>query len=383
MKISLAGFLFFVAFFLPTSIVFAKEITVCSSGCAFSSLQAAVDKASAGDTILVNGVITESGIFISKNITIRGLGQTATVIQAHADRGAARHRVFYINGGAVVVIEQLTIQNGKERADPTAWNGSGGGILVDGSATSVILRYVTIRHCDNDGSNGAGITLGGNETSLDLDNCVLDNNISENGSGGGLFLAARSGDCLVRSTAFKANIAANGDGGAGLIADGVSVAFISCSFTGNQALNGHNGGAIYAGSAEPTFNNCQFSWNTADKEGGAMRIGGASIANCSFLFNTAVNGGAISRGPAPASMELSLFNCTLLNNTATGFAPAGAGLHNASPASGPIHMVNTVIEKSTSGIDLYLYTASSLSTNQQNRVGMARFSTGSARFTSN
>jgi len=382
MKISPAGFLFFVAFLFSSSIV-AREVTVCSSGCAFGSIQAAVDKAAAGDTILVSGVITESGILISKNITIRGLGQTATVIQAHADRGAARHRIFYINGGAVVVIEQLTIRNGKERADPTAWNGSGGGILIDGSSTSISLKYVTIKHCDNDLSDGGGITLGGNDTSLDLDNCVFENNVADNGSGGALYLSARTGDCLVRNTAFKANIAANGNGGAAVVGDRVSVAFISCSFTGNQALNGKNGGGVYSVVAVPTFNNCQFSYNKAEQGGGALHIVGANIANCVFLFNTAVNGGAISRGTAPLKNELSLLNCTLLNNSATGFAPAGAGLHDGFPASGLIHLVGNTIENSTSGIDLYLYAPSSLSTNQKNKVGQAHFATGSARFASN
>ena len=147
-------------------------------------------------------------------------------------------------------------------------------------------------------------------------------------------------------------------------------------------MNGHNGGAFYSEDVLPTFNNCIFSYNLAEKEGGALKIEGADIANCSFYYNSASNGGAISKGMAPANHDLYIANCTLLNNAATGYGPAGAGLHIASPTA-LIHMVNTTIDKSTSGTDLYLYAASSLGTNERNRVGRAAFTTGSARFAAN
>jgi predicted outer membrane repeat protein len=384
MKIGFSNFLTAALCFISFP-VFAREIKVCSSGCGYTSLQAAVNAALPGDTILINieGALTESHITISKNITVRGLGQNNTIIQAHALRGSALHRVFYITGGAVVLLENMTIQNGKETADFTNWRGAGGGILIDGVSTTVSLNNVTIKHCDNAASgNGAGIALTGNSTSLTLDNCLLDNNISNKGGAGGIYLNTNGGDCFVRNTIFKNNIAANGDGGAALTDGNTSATFISCSFTGNQALNGNNGGAVYSNNSLPTFNNCIFSYNMAEKDGGAIKTGGADIANCSFFYNKATNGGAISRGNAPADQELYISNCTLLNNAATGYGPAGAGLHTASPTA-LVHMMNTVIDKSTTGDDLYMYTASSLTTNQKNHVGRAKFTTGSAKFASN
>jgi predicted outer membrane repeat protein len=384
MKIGFSNFLTAALCFISFP-VFAREIKVCSSGCGYTSLQAAVNAALPGDTILINieGALTESHITISKNITVRGLGQNNTIIQAHALRGSALHRVFYITGGAVVLLENMTIQNGKETADFTNWRGAGGGILIGGVSTTVSLNNVTIKHCDNAASgNGAGIALTGNSTSLTLDNCLLDNNISNKGGAGGIYLNTNGGDCFVRNTIFKNNIAANGDGGAALTDGNTSATFISCSFTGNQALNGNNGGAVYSNNSLPTFNNCIFSYNMAEKDGGAIKTGGADIANCSFFYNKATNGGAISRGNAPADQELYISNCTLLNNAATGYGPAGAGLHTASPTA-LVHMMNTVIDKSTTGDDLYMYTASSLTTNQKNHVGRAKFTTGSAKFASN
>ena len=359
---------------------------VCTSGCGYSSIQTAVNAASSGDTVFVNvtGNHTESRISVSKNLVIRGLGQYQTIVQAHAQRGAALHRIFYITGGAVVVLENMTLQNGRETADFTNWKGGGGGILIDGSSTHVSLNQITIRHCDNvsAGGNGAGIVLGGNSTTLQLNNCLLDNNISNNGGAGGLYTAGWGSDCFVRNTGFKNNIAANGNGGGAFTDENTSVTFIGCTFTGNQALNGYSGGAVYSGDALPVFNNCTFSYNLAEKEGGALKVGGADIANCSFYYNSAPNGGAISKGMAPANHDLYLAHCTLLNNAATGYGPAGAGLHIASPAA-RIHMVNTTIDKSTAGTDLYLYAASSLGTNEKNRVGRAAFTTGSAKFGAN
>lgn len=385
MKIGLSNFLMAILCFGSFHAV-AREIQVCTSGCGYTSLQAAVNAAAAGDTILINiqGALTESRILISKNLTIRGLGQNSTVLQAHARRNAAAHRVFYITGGAVVALENMTIQNGRETADFTNGKGAGGGLLIDGISTTVSLTNVTIRHCDNMNadSNGGGIALKGNATSLNLSNCFFDNNISNNGGAGALYLTSSAGDCFIRNTVFKNNIAANGDGGAALTEGSTSATFIGCSFTGNQALNNHSGGAVYSNNAMPAFNNCVFSNNTAEKEGGAIKTGGADIANCSFFYNRATNGGAISRGNAPANQELYISNCTLLNNAATGYGPAGAGLYTASPTA-LVHMMNTVIDKSTTGDDLYMYAASSLSTNQKNHVGKARFTTGSAKFASN
>lgn len=386
MKIVSTRFLFLVIILFPLSGLMARKLVVCPGGCGFTSIQSAVNAAASGDTVLIDviGTITENKIAIFKNIFLIGQGQDKTIVQAHAQRGMARHRIFYIDGGAVVVLKDLTLQNGMESDDASSWKGAGGGVLIEGSATTVTLDHVTIRHCDiaGTGVSGAAITLGGVATSLSLNDCLLENNISNSGGGGGIYVAANAGDLFVSSTAFQNNIAASGNGGAVLAGGNATLTFISCIFTGNQALNAHDGGAFYAEDAVPVFNNCLFTQNQAEKDGGALTIGGGDLANCSFFYNIASRGGAISRGTAAINNELYITHCTLLNNTATGFTPAGAGLHNASPTA-VIHMTNTVIDKSTSGLDLYLYAANSLSTNEKNKVGTAKFATGYARFENN
>jgi predicted outer membrane repeat protein len=386
MKSGITRFLFFNLFLIVSSSIFARELKVCNTGCAYTSIQEAVNAASKGDTILVNieGTFTENNISISKDMVIQGLGQAVTILQAHAERGQAMHRLFYITGGAKVIIEYLTIQHGIEKADPTQAKGNGGGILVEGSNTSLTLNYVSLKHCDAQmpGASGGAIALLGSSTSLSINNSLFDNNIANSGSGGGIYLASNGGDCFTRNTGFDNNIAANGNGGAVYMEGSGSSTFISSSFTDNQSLNKHSGGALFISGSVPTFNNCLFLRNSAEKNGGALKIDGADIANCTFYFNTAFNGGAISQDAEKENKELYLSNCTLLNNAATALGSSGAGLHTSS-ASAQVYMINTIIDKSTTGSDLYLFAASSLTTNEKNHVGKASFTNGSAKFAAN
>ena len=310
MKSGLTRFLFFKLLLIVSSSIYARELKVCTSGCAFSSLQEAINAASNGDTILVNveGTFTENNISISKDLVISGLGQAVTILQAHTERGKSQHRLFYITGGAHVIMEYLTIQHGVEKADPTTWKGSGGGILIDGTNTSLTLNYVSLKHCDAElpGASGGAIALLGTSTSLSLNNSLLDNNITNSGSGGGIYLASSGGDCFTRNTGFDNNVAANGNGGAIFMVGSGTSTFISSSFTGNQSLNQHNGGAVFISGSVPTFNNCLFLRNSAEKDGGALKIDGADIANCTFYFNTAINGGAISQDAEQDNKELFL-----------------------------------------------------------------------------
>jgi hypothetical protein len=386
MKSGITRFLLFNLLVIVSSSLYSRELKVCSSGCAFSNIQEAVNAAFKGDTILVNieGTFTENNITISKDLMIRGLGQAVTILQAHAQRGQAQHRLFYITGGAHVIMEYLTLQNGRETTAFSPGKGSGGAILVDGMNTSLTLNYMTLKHCDAElaGSNGGALAVLGIATSLNINGCLLDNNTSNNGSGGGIYLASESADCFIRSTGFDNNVAANGEGGALSMPGSATGTFISCSFSDNKALNGHNGGAVYIKGSVPTFNNCLFLRNSAEKDGGALKIDGGDIANCTFYFNTALNGGAISQDAGREKEELYLSNCTLLNNAATAFGPSGAGLHTSSPTA-RVHMFNNVIDKSTSGADLYIFTASSLTTNEKNHIGKASFNTGTAKFATN
>src|SRR5689334_8730671 len=107
---------------------------VCLSGCPYTSIQAAINAANIGDTIAVAaGMFTESGITVSKSVTIQGQGATQTIVQSASTAGTASDRVFSVNFGVTVTIQDLTVQHG------VAFQG--GGIYNQGTLT---LRRVTV-----------------------------------------------------------------------------------------------------------------------------------------------------------------------------------------------------------------------------------------------
>src|SRR5688572_25438732 len=110
----------FIFFIHPIS---AATLTVCPSGCGYTTIAAALTAASNGDIIHVNvnGSHTENGILINKSITIKGNGKSTTFIQAAASRLTAADRVFNIprtqagttlDDPLTVVFQDFTIRNG-------------------------------------------------------------------------------------------------------------------------------------------------------------------------------------------------------------------------------------------------------------------------------
>jgi predicted outer membrane repeat protein len=360
---------------------FSQTQTVCASGCGYSTIQAAVNAASNGDVILVNvnGAITESGITVNKNITIRGLGMNTTFIQGAATRGAATSRVFYISGGSVN-IENLTIRYGKETSNALQ-NGSGSGMLIDGTGTSVTLNNVNIKDNDCVTFTGAGITLTGTSTVLNIYNSSFDGNTvaSTSQSGGALYLSA--GTVVAKNTVFNNNTVPS-SGGAIFLSGSVTASFTNCTFSNNSSTAG-SGGVLYGNSGNPVFTNCTFNNNTASGQGGALRVGPATLTNCTFYQNTASQGGALFRSGSSYTSPLSFVNCTVVSNSATG-ASGGGGLYYNSPG-GSIVMVNSVFSGNTAstGADMYVSSGAYLTTNQKNYVVSPAFGASATTFTYN
>ena len=72
---------------LGTSTTLAATLSICPSGCPFSSIQGAVDVAGPGDTLLIGkGHYFENVVIASKRITLQGAGRRITVIDGN-DQG--------------------------------------------------------------------------------------------------------------------------------------------------------------------------------------------------------------------------------------------------------------------------------------------------------
>nr|QNO49773.1 hypothetical protein DMFPCFDI_00016 [Methanosarcinales archaeon ANME-2c ERB4]QNO50125.1 hypothetical protein GDOAKEED_00029 [Methanosarcinales archaeon ANME-2c ERB4] len=135
----------------------AATITVCSSGCDYTTIQAAVNAASAGDTIIVGDGVYAGNVDVNKRLTIRSEnGSASTIVQA-AD---AFDHVFEVTDD-YVNISGFTV---------TGAYGCGG-IYLD-----------TVDYCDisynNALHNANGIVLEGSSN-----NTLTDNNASNNNDG--------------------------------------------------------------------------------------------------------------------------------------------------------------------------------------------------------
>lgn len=139
----------------------------------FFTIQAAVDAANPGEEIVVfAGTVTEAGITIDKNLTIRGEGQAETIVQAATAPGIASDRVFLVVSGTVLIAD-MTIRHGY--ATPY-----GGGVYAD-----YIYSTTTLSNCTLYANQAYGVgALGGGVYRCTLYNCVLSGNSSSYRGGG-------------------------------------------------------------------------------------------------------------------------------------------------------------------------------------------------------
>ncbi|MEL6659982.1 MAG: right-handed parallel beta-helix repeat-containing protein [Bacteroidota bacterium] len=293
--------LIFSALLLSSLSLHCATLTVCSSGCDYTTIAAAITAAASGDIIDIQaGTYTEAALTIDKDLTVQGQGQSSTIVQAAATRDAATDAVFLINEGYTVTIQNLTVQNGNTDPD----NGStdlsdGGGIWIDLNASSNInLTNLTITN-NYSADDGGGIYTIGNEGTLTLTDCIITNNeanaLRQFASGGGI--CNRGADFLNITQCSITNNHAGDEGGGFFHSEGSStVAVVNCTIAENtigvDAFESETSGAgVYlVGSASSVeFINCTIVENSmiglGDGYGGGIFILSGSTAN---LVNTIV-----------------------------------------------------------------------------------------------
>jgi parallel beta-helix repeat protein len=145
-------------------------LQVCGSGCAFTSIQAAIDAAASGDTVRVaDGVYVELVDFKGKAVTVRSVnGPARTTIDGNALGSVV---TFATGEGGGSVLDGFTVTNGR--------SANGAGIRCAGASPA-------IRHCTIS-SNYATATGGGiscDSSSPVIENCtVRGNHAAEYGGG--------------------------------------------------------------------------------------------------------------------------------------------------------------------------------------------------------
>jgi hypothetical protein len=275
---------------MPLQHVNASEVTVCAEGCDFTSLQAAIDSPAVlpGQEILLRDAVhTEAGIDVNKALTIRGQGAQETILQAHAQPEVSDQRVFLIQRGTSVTIQNMTIRHGNPKTEPE----SGGGIRNEGTLT---LENVIVR--DNSGSAGGGIL---NDGTITLINCTVSHNGSRGGgnfymeckTGGGLKNMA--GEMTLINTTVSDNHAVAKGGGIHVACNGLLV--LENSTISNNISENNGGGVFLNGVGE--FTHSTISQNEA-KTGGGIYIEGsgeAGLIRGQLSFSNTLIAGNIGR----------------------------------------------------------------------------------------
>jgi hypothetical protein len=243
------------------------------------TIQAAINAAVAGDTILVAaGTYKENIDFKGKAITVKSVNGAATTI---IDGSKLDYVVkFVTNEGATSILDGFTVTNGYP-----------GGINIGGSSPTVQNSTITA----NTGCTGVGINI--SFSAPLIQNNIISNNVQAGCSGG--------------------------PGGAGMEVIGASAGaqIIGNTITGNNSGNGVNGGGIGLWTPGPVLIQGNFiSGNTASNGAG---IGGANDTSGVRIIENVISGNiALGTG---GGIEIDNTVSLLLNNTVTGNNAPGGG----------------------------------------------------------
>lgn len=289
-----------------SSVAFAGRIDVPAD---YTSLQQAINAASAGDEIVVAPGTYHGRFHVDKPIVIRSSGGA----EATTLHGSGDGPVFFIESpsGSGATLTGFTITGGSGQ--------NGGGLFLSGDVA--VLECVVVA---NSAQNGGGAFIAGNPL---LGNVRFYENSAS--AGGGICLAPGSAP-LIDNCSFVRNTADVG-GGVFINPGGAVETYAmlgAAFFEGNTA---HEGGGLYASMSGFEVNDAQFRGNIAWADGGGIRLYEAPpsmLTNSTFSGNEADNrGGAVSLS---AGSDLYVEACEFTDNRAE---ISGGGLYTCSAST--------------------------------------------------
>ena len=321
------------------------DVSACAEGVAaldelgegFSTMQAAIDSATAGELISVcPGTWTEDLVQTVSPLVLMGYGEGISILE-----GAGHHALEMEIGGELTVMD-LSIQGGTDDRgggiygmDATlcmsgvamSENGAGsmgGAIYLGGSGGSFTADTLTLSN-NKGGLAGGGLAIKGAYVVWVEDSDFLDNEAEQNG--GGAYLTTEVAGTIAAST-FEGNQVGLAGGGLAYLGDGpgLELALWEVDFIGNASQA--DGGALEVGDfwgtdtpAVRAFGG-SFEGNEASGEGGAVHLARGSTTTflaigTDFLENRADMGGAIA-SRAYSAHTIGLEGCWLDGNAANG-----------------------------------------------------------------
>jgi hypothetical protein len=311
----------------------AKTLTVCPSGCDFTTIAAALPETGNGDTIAIGEGTYDGGVVIEKDVTLQGAGRDKTTIL-----GTSASSVIRVGASAHATIRDVTITGGggspsrsgtragggilnegglvladsavRENAVPS---GAGGGVYSRSSKTLKILGSLI---AGNQAEDGGGILINGDDAEI-VDSTITGNRSTR--SGGGIRHEGWDTLRLVRCV-ISDNRSELFDGG---VSTSDKLEVVDSTISGNSAPNvgGLRGGRELVKVVRTTI-----SGNNTRGNGGGIRSGsgGVELVNSTVKDNRAGNNGA-GLYTAEPSGHVSLRNSTVSGNVA---AQDGGGIWN-------------------------------------------------------
>ena len=277
----------------------------------FTTIQAGINAAISGDTILVNpGYYFENIEIIDQNIILGSLFMTtsdSSFISNTIIDGNAENSVIFIQDVADsnLIINGLTIRNGNAALE-------GGGIYCRYSSLAIINCIFTDNYSD---PKGGGIYC--EHTTLSVRNCLFQNNSAYFNGGG---IASRFSDMDIYNSIFTNNVTLHDNSTGGGFYCYYSVPIIEkCQFTENTAPGG--GGAIQFMYNQDDFSliNNKINNNVGDCGAGIKMhgISSGSMINNLITGNQGIVGGGIYIQTTIIHPQTpDIINCTIVDNQA-------------------------------------------------------------------
>jgi len=287
----------------------------------YTTIQAAVDAATAGNTVKVAGYCagvqaragTNQTVYISKTLTIQG-GYTLTdwmtsnpIANPTTLDAQGNGRVVVMTGTVSVSLESLRVTNGRTAGA----NEHGGGIYAVNATVAISNSVVLSNTTGGAGSQGGGLYA---DQGLALTNTQFLSNTSPS-NGGGVYAA----NIVTLAGGLFQNNRSTGNNGGGLYANsGLTLA--DTQFISNTAPS-LGGGAYVAGVAQLTGGLFQINRSTANSGGGLYVNNTLTLIGTQFISNA-----ASSSGGGVYAVAATLINGRIENNNCTGGTCQGGGL---------------------------------------------------------
>lgn len=260
----------------------AETITVCPSGCMYTSIETALENAVWGSTVMVGPGEYNEWIWLRGGIRVQGAGPGLSFI---------------------------------------IWSGQPPAVAgYPHDLTDAVLDGFTII-CDS--PNGA--------IHIDFphEKQIISNNVISNSVGtwhsGGIYIASGATPIIINNV-FYGNTLTEGDGGGAILINDAAPIVTGNTFIGNSAKNGGAIAVYEESSYKATITDNTFLNNTAQVRGGAIYVQNASpsIRGNQVYSNTAFVGGGIC---AITESDALIEDNDIAYNSASGSGSAGGGIY--------------------------------------------------------